>query len=513
TVVARPAATRPTAPPIRPDSETVVARPAANPTKPSASDDDGATVVARPAATGDDATVVARPVTNLTKPSTSGDDGATVVARPATNLTKPTTDDDTTVVTRPGATPAAAPVPHWHRSTQQPAPGQGGVLPHHPTQAYVPPLRSAPAQQPPFGPSPGHPTRQQAVPGAMFPPQHPAQGGWGPPPPPPNRRTPLWVPLTAIGALLAVVAAVVLIVYISSVGRPVDLATDAATQVDTWNGATLRGAVTEAGEKITYDLRVTAQGAQGTVSAGSEARAEVLRDSTGVLIKGNKAWWDRHHPERSARLADTWVADPLDELDPIEPLLRLTPDQLVVKVRPTPGSQWTQTGEQVVDGRRGLVITDGTRRLIVDAETYELLCVDLLDGPPRPGTDPTRVVQLPPDQVAEVGSAAPDVRTREAPKSLNQRLLERPRFAIDVKPETLCQSPTCTAVITVSNSGELAGTGRVDVTANGVAAGTFPLNVAPGQSVSFTASTPNTIYNQPGASGDLYWEAKITPDE
>ncbi|WP_232663985.1 hypothetical protein [Pseudonocardia sp. TRM90224] len=521
TVVARPAATPPAAEPIRPDSETVVARPAMSLTKPT---DDDATVVARPAtnptASDDDgATIVARPATNLTKPAK--DDDATVVSRPATNLSK---DHDATVVTRPAASPAtpAAPVPHWHRSAQQPPPAQPnpaqsnpaqGVLPHHPTQAYVPP--GHPAQQPPpFGPPPG----QQTAPGAMFPPQfpqqHAAQGGWRPPPPPPNRRrTPLWVPLTAIGGLLVVVAAVVLVVYLSSVGRPVDLATDAANEVDKWNGATLSGSVTEAGEKITYDLRVTAQGAQGTVSAGSGARAEVLRDATGVLIKGNKAWWDRHYPERSARLADTWVADPLDELDSIDPLLRLTPDQLTIKVRPAPGSQWKQTGEQVIDGRRGLVITDGTRRLIIDAETYELLCIDLLDGPPPPGTDPTRVIQLPPAQVAEVGSAASDVRTRETPKSLNQRLLERARFAIDVKPESLCQSPTCTAVITISNSGELAGTGRVDVTANGVAAGTFPLNVPPGQSVSFTASTPNTIYNQPGASGDLYWEAKITPDE
>jgi hypothetical protein len=108
-----------------------------------------------------------------------------------------------------------------------------------------------------------------------------------------------------------------------------------------------------------------------------------------------------------------------------------------------------------------------------------------------------------------VAAAAARIRITESPRTLTQWLLERPRADIQVQPEPLCVTPTCTATFAVTNAGRIRIRGRFDMTANGSPSGTYPVDLLPGQSATFTATAANRLYNSPGASGEIYWEGRV----
>ncbi|GAA5114438.1 hypothetical protein [Pseudonocardia adelaidensis] len=258
---------------------------------------------------------------------------------------------------------------------------------------------------------------------------------------------------------------------------------------------------------VDFDISVTDSGALGTLSRdGGSARAEVVQNSAGVYVKGNRMWWQRSHPEQAAVLADRWIAEPGPETQLIDPILRLHPGQLSYEVRL--GSSWVATGEQIVNGDRALVLTDGRLVLTVTAEEpHRVLFVELLaEGPP--GAEPIEVSPLAQAQADEVAVAYLRVYT---PRTLTQ-LLEAPSVDVQVQPEPLCASPTCTATFTVTDTGHGRVVGRFEMTADERLAGFHQLDLPPGQSATFTATTPNELFIDPGASGDIHWVGRFVPD-
>jgi hypothetical protein len=331
-----------------------------------------------------------------------------------------------------------------------------------------------------------------------------------PPAAPPNTRT--WLVLAIVVAVVFASGATA-VALITSDDPPAAVVAAAIEDAREWDGANYRGTVRDLdGAPIEYDLTVTATGARGTLSRdGGSARAEVVQDGSGMLLKGNRAWWQQSQPERAELLADTWVADPGTETIVIEPILRLDPEELSNEVHPELGSLWEETGEQVVDGERAIVISNGFQVLIVTAEEpYRLLLIDL-NTIGAQGDEPIRVVVITPQQAAEVAAAANRIRITESPRTLTEWLLLRPEADIQIQPEPFCQSPTCTATFTVTNTGEIRIRGRFEITADGASAGSYPVDLQPGQSATFSGTTTNRLYNSPGATGQIYWEGTVIP--
>lgn len=330
-------------------------------------------------------------------------------------------------------------------------------------------------------------------------------GPGGGPVAPTRNEAPRWLPLVIVGAL--VLGATALAPVLLGLGRaePGDLVDAVVEDMARWDGAIYRGSVDDPDGRIDYELTVTAAGARGTLTRdGGRARAEIVQDRTGVLIKADRAWWERDHAERAAQLADTWVADPFTETGPVEPILGLHPGALSTQVGSAPERLWTQVGEDVVDGRRAVVVSDGSRRLVVsEDEPHELLSVDL-----RPGVRQVRVAPVSPAQAADAAGAGPRIRATGSPRTLTQWLLQRPRVDIQLRPEALCVARTCAVEVTVTNTGEVTAQGRLEITADGNLVATEPMHLEPGESADFTGTTENSLYNVPGARGEVYWEAR-----
>jgi Domain of unknown function (DUF4328) len=346
----------------------------------------------------------------------------------------------------------------------------------------------------------------------------PATGPHLPPPPPPPPPSPrpssggsTWLPLAIIGAV--VVIGVPMIALVAGGDEPSDVVGAVVDDVRDWKGANYRGTVVAPdGGEIDVDVTVTAAGAKGTLSRdGGRARAEVVRDRAGILLKGNQEWWRHSYPGRAEQLADSWVADPMAETMFIDRMLELDPAELSSRFDPE-SALWREIGEEHVDGQRGVRISDGFVQLIVTAdEPYRLLVIDLQSvGSARPQL--LRVTVVLQAQAAEVDTAASRIRSAESPRSLLQRLSERPRVDVQLQPEPMCRTARCTVRATVVNTGELTVVGRIEITADGVLAATYPVHLRPGQTATFTASTANAVYNMPGATDQVYWEAKVRND-
>jgi hypothetical protein len=125
--------------------------------------------------------------------------------------------------------------------------------------------------------------------------------------------------------------------------------------------------------------------------------------------------------------------------------------------------------------------------------------------------NPIRIGVITQEQADEVAVFVARIRNSESLKTLTQRLLERPRVDVQGQPEPLCVTPTCTGTFTVTNTGEIRIRGRFEITADGQPAGTYPLDLRPGQSATFTGTTANRLYNSPGARGQTYWEGRVVP--
>jgi hypothetical protein len=353
-----------------------------------------------------------------------------------------------------------------------------------------------------------------ATPGPGYPPQSwdgmDPVGGWAPPAPPPRR--PSWSPLAVaiVITLVIAVGAIGLVTYIAMRPNAGDMFAAAVEDTRNWEGATYRGSVTDyQGVQIDFDITVTAEGAKGTLSRdGGRSKAEVAQDRSGVLLKANQEWWQRTYPAKAAHLADTWVTDPGSETSMINSILQLTPAALARDLNPSAKFLWKQEREDVVDGQRAIVLTGGLRTAIVTADApYRLLSVDVqtLGG----GKDePARVIKPSPEQIAAAKKAGAAIRA-QSPKSLNQKLFERAEPRIKVHDAPTCVTPTCTFTVTVTNTGELAATGTLEITVDGRVAASHPLNVLPGQSADFTATVDNPSAGRPGASGTFYVYARI----
>ncbi|OZM79740.1 hypothetical protein [Pseudonocardia sp. MH-G8] len=327
----------------------------------------------------------------------------------------------------------------------------------------------------------------------------------------PRRKRRVW-PLTLVGVLVAIVAGVALTLWLVRT-QPGQLVDAAATEAESWSGARYQGTVAALdGGEIRFDLTVTGAGSRGSLSRdGGNATAEIVSDGSGILLRGDREWWLYHHAARADDLADTWVADPLTETQEIDPLLALHPHGLALDLRPEgPPRQWEALERLQVDGQDAFVLVDGTRRVAVAAsEPHPPLALDVGPGD---GRAPVRVNDVPAEDAGTVAGAAEAIRAAEAPKSLAQRLQERPEVAIVMEPESLCVTETCRVTITVTNSGTSPARGRLEVSADGAIVANHPLDVQPGQVATFDAAAPNPQFATPGATGQILWESRAVDD-
>jgi hypothetical protein len=318
-------------------------------------------------------------------------------------------------------------------------------------------------------------------------------------------------PLTLAGVLVAVAAGIALVFSVART-NPADLAATAAADAGSWPGARYQGAVAaNDGGQIRFDLTVTPDGASGTLSRdGGGATAELLWDQGGALIRANREWWLYHHPTRADDLAGIWVAEPLTEMQEIDPVLHLSGPALAAYVRGEQPAQWQALEQQLVDGRSGIVLFDGARRVVVGSEdAHPLFAVDVA---PNAKTPPVPVVRPTDEEIAAVAGAAARVRQEAAPKTLAQLLQERPNVGIQLQPDPLCVAETCNVTVTVTNSGTAPARGHLEVSADGKVVANHPLDVQPGQVATFTATAPNPQFAQPGATGRILWETRAVDD-
>jgi hypothetical protein len=319
-------------------------------------------------------------------------------------------------------------------------------------------------------------------------------------------KRPAW-PLTLVGVVVAVAAGIALVFSLARTD-PATLAATAATEAGSWPGVHYRGAIAALdGGVIQLDLTVTADGASGTMSRdGGRATAELLSDHSGMLLRANREWWLYHHATRADDLADSWVADPLTETREIDPVLQLHPAALAEHVRGQPTARWEALEQQLVDGRSGIVLSDGARRVVVGSDDpHPLLAVD---AAPDASTAPVQFSRPADEEATAVAGAAARVRQEAAPRTLTQLLLERPKVEIQLQPEPLCTTETCSVTVTLTNSGTAPARGRLEISADGKIVADHPLDVQPGQVATFTATAPNPQFAQPGATGKILWESR-----
>ncbi|MHA6621220.1 hypothetical protein [Pseudonocardia sp. DLS-67] len=415
------------------------------------------------------------------------------------------------------AVAAAAGPPAVH-----PPPAGPAGPPPPPPAPEAPPRTDAwsfpPAPAQPAGTDPWSPPSDDRRPGAAQPLTTPAAGGHaagltmvtGSKTATTQSKRRAW-PLTVVGVLVAVAAGIALVFSVART-NPADLATTAASDAGGWPGAHYQGTVAAIdGGEIRFDLTVTADGASGTLSRdGGQATAELLWDQDGSLIRANREWWLYHHPTRADDLADTWVAQPDTETQEIDPVLHLNGTALADYVRGGQPSQWQALEQQLVEGRSGIVLFDGARRVVVGSEdTHPLVALDVA---PNASTPPVPVSRPTDEQIAAVTGAAARVRQEAGPRTLAQLLQERPNVGIQLQPDPLCTAETCNVTVTVTNSGTAPARGRLEVSADGKVVANHPLDVQPGQVATFTAGAPNPQFAQPGASGRILWETRAVDD-
>lgn len=347
-----------------------------------------------------------------------------------------------------------------------------------------------------------------------WPPPAAQPGPWHPPapPPPPRRSFPKWI-LIAFAAVVgvAIVGGIVALVVVSVAPKPVDMAGEAVTSASQWGGATYRGTVDGVRGDTTFDVSVTGQGLRGTLTRPGGAKAEVVKDSQGTLIRGNKQWWQTRYSADADKLADVWLGDAAAELSDVDTILKTEPRGLakVTNIDPKISSLWRESGERDIDGVRVLELTDGFHRVWVTADSpHRLVAMDIVYS--RKDGEPTRIIELDAALIEQVNRAAAAARGTTPPKSISQRRADRPRYQFKADPPPLCDTPMCSATFTLTNTGELAGTGQVVVTADGLPVATHDFSLEPGKSVTYQEQTPNTHFNDPaGTRFTINWSARV----
>ncbi|MFC4947807.1 hypothetical protein [Pseudonocardia sp. GCM10023141] len=127
----------------------------------------------------------------------------------------------------------------------------------------------------------------------------------------------------------------------------------------------------------------------------------------------------------------------------------------------------------------------------------------------------TRVIEVPAARVPQIRAALWAARTSAQGKSVTQRAAERPRVQAKVEPGPLCVATMCPATVTLTNTGDVAGTGRVDVLVDGASIGTHPYRLDPGQRVTVTDTFANRLYTDnsaPGSRTTVLVQTRVVPD-
>jgi len=213
---------------------------------------------------------------------------------------------------------------------------------------------------------------------------------------PPARRR--WRPIAA-ATVLGLVAAVA-VVWGGRADDPARLVAESATATGEWRGVTYRGSVADP-DGITTAVQMTVTGdgaAHGTLAREFGAEAEIAVDPAGTVFTGNREWWFTDQPAGAETLAGAWVNNPPTEVTGLPSGLPLTPSALADELSRTGEQPWTEIGRETVAGREGLLLSDGTRQVVVSTETpRRLLSVSLPQrGPPQ--VAPRAFIAQPTDQ-------------------------------------------------------------------------------------------------------------------
>lgn len=316
--------------------------------------------------------------------------------------------------------------------------------------------------------------------------------GYQPPGPPPPPRRSRRIPLTiAAVALTLVIGTLLIALAATGIRSSRDLVDDAIDDAASWPGVTLRGTMSALGrDAVDVEVTVVKGELTGTLTRPDGSSAEIARDNRGVLLKGNRQWWaSSSYTSFVGRLEDTWISDPAEQ-HLIQQLAALDPADLKSSLRTDTPFMWDREPEpQQIDGRDVLMIEGMGRRVFVNAASpRELVAIDgSTFTAPKP--DPLRVSRTDDAAAARVRGVAANVRASESPKSLTQKMSERPDIGADVVSERACATGIC-ATVAVSNTGTGRMLGKLEVSANARTVGTTPLDLAPGTSTTIEVSAP-----------------------
>jgi hypothetical protein len=359
----------------------------------------------------------------------------------------------------------------------------------HPTMQYTGPLPAMGASQTGY-PQPGY--AQPGIPQPGIP-----QAGF----PPPRTRS-MWLPITIIGVVLALIAGIVVtVVSVSGSGSTKNLMEGALTDAGSWPAITYRGLVSNYGrDAVDVDVTVVKGELGGTLTRPDGGRADIAWDSRGMVLKGNRQWWTggSSYANYAGRFEDVWISDP-PEQSMIQQLAALDPAELKRSMNFDMPFMWdrTKAEKEQLDGKDVLVADQMGRRLFVDASSHALVGVDSTAyGSPKP--EPLRVSKADEAAADRVRGVAAKVRASESPKTTSQKMNERADVDAKVVSERPCEKGVC-ATITVTNTGNGRMLGTIEVQANVVKVATLPLDLAPGRSTTIEAAAPGDT-RQP-----IYW--------
>ncbi|GAA5171119.1 hypothetical protein GCM10023321_69260 [Pseudonocardia eucalypti] len=422
---------------------------------------------------------------------------------------------------------------------QYPAPGQ------HPHQAWMPPgwgQAQLPGTPPPGAQSPGAPPYGGAQsPGAppyggaqppgtppyagAQPPGAPPYGGPQPPGVPPygGQQPPPWQPPAApgrpggpkkggpiglwiaLGVVFALLVGSVLIWFAVSDPPPQQVAAEVADQLDKADGMRYQGKVSAytAGE-FDIDMTVAKNGdAYGTISKeGNRAEFAVVGNDT--LIKADVNWWKSGtNSAKADRLADIWLKNPQD-VPTLNSVLK-SPSELAQQFRGG-ATFWTEEPEQTIDGVDGRTFKSPLIGTVVISDDSPPQLLSYLPSISLYTKAPLKISPADPAQLAGLRTAQ---STAAGAKSFSVRLYEQPKLTLSIEPPKLCTTPTCTATVKLSNTGDLPASGTIEVRMNGDLVQTIPFRSTPFTDQSFPATSGNPAAGV-GGYRTMYWTARIS---
>lgn len=400
------------------------------------------------------------------------------------------------------------PPPGWAQSGQYPGlghyPGLGQypTPAQHPHQAWMPPAWGQ--AQPPGAPPPG---TQPAPPyGQGYPGQPPP---WQPPTTPtrpggPKKAGPigLWI---ALGVVFALLVGSVLIWFAVSDPPPQQVAAEVADQLDKAEGTRYQGKVSAytAGE-FDVDMTVAKNGdAYGTISKdGNRAEFAVVGNDT--LIKADANWWKSgSNAAKADRLSDIWLKNPQDV--PTLGAVLKSPSELAQQFRGG-AAFWTEEREQTIDGVEGRTFKSSLIGTVVISDESTPRLLSYLPSISLYTKTPLKILAADPAQLAGLRAVQ---STAASAKSFGVRLYEQPKLSLSIEPPKLCTTPTCTATIKLSNTGDLPASGTIEVRMNGDPVQTIPFHSAPGSDQNFSATSGNPAAGV-GGYRTMYWTARIS---